>query len=263
MLHREEVWYKMSDYESDIYENIKTLYTQKWYQPNACYPTQFYYCTNGMNTALPKLMKRCYNEGYTPKNETISKLGRITSLSDYLSEETKALKENTQSMNDCLPFFTELNGLSSLEVPLSNSVYGGLQASNGKGPNASKGQLTFSFLLNSKFDVLEVLQAWQSYWYVNNWERQILKTKRSEDEGAGEGYFGIKNVRIDQSGRIDTLSYLSIFGLVPIKIDTKPLSKIGPGTKSSELPKIELKCAYSKAILIYPRTNSTVNYYYY
>ena len=250
-----------NDYESDIYANIETLYTQKWYQPNACYPSRFYYCTNGQNTALPALMKRCYNEGYVPANTSVG--SRITTLKEFFTEEEKALKTSTYNMENCLPFFTELGGLSAIEVPLANSAYGGLKASNGKGPNEGKGSLTFSFLLNDKFDVLKALQVWQSNWYVNNWERQILKTKDADHTGEGEGYFGMRNVRINQNGEIDTLSYLAIFGLVPIKIDIKPLSKTGPGVKSSELPKIELKCVYSKAILIYPTSNTNVNFLYY
>lgn len=228
-----------------IQNRIDTLYDTKWYQPNACYPVVLGY-TSSLDTTA---------EAYTTFFE-IHRDRKVSNLKDYMDNLLNFCNiftlDDGLAPDQVLTQFSKLTGLKSPNIPLSKNN-GVLEAKKADFKNDT---VVLEFLCDRDLKVLDYLQNWRNKWFVYN---GFLRSFRGSHKG-GEGFLGIANCNVDLEGTVTALSFLSIFGLIPISVDLP--ASIGPGTSDSSLQVIKTTCTYSNAVLVYPSKNS-LNYYYY
>lgn len=240
---------------STIQSRIDTLYNTQWFQPNATYPTNFFYTESNHasdgETSMADFLKKFVNvDGakglVTPKSNAFS------DFSALLKKETEVTTGKINCKGIVLDCFVEISGLNTFTVPL-DKTNGVIQ--NSKTDLGGKSTCTLKFLCDRNLETLQFLQAWQSKWLTFDFEKRSLVSHLNAklDDGkksGGEGYLGVSNVNVSADGLITVCSHLSVFGLIPKQIDG-PFKSLGPQASSSSLPTISVSCTYSNAILSY------------
>lgn len=267
----------LSNY-SDIQNRIDHLYDTKWFQPNAFYPTVFFYTDKSVSDneyTVDTFLKMHINSNPTKTVYLDNNVQRRTvlenlentpkTLQEYIKLEEKLEKTGISASESVLRQFIKIDNLKNNSIPLSksqNSLISSIKESD------SSGTLKLEFLCDRDFHVLRYLQAWQSRWYTNDFQKKALTSKsiNSEDsknnnlKDGGEGYLGLSNCLIDINGNITTLSHLSLFGLIPKTINIP--TSFGPQVTANEISKITVDCIYAHAILTYSTENRLGFYYY-
>lgn len=262
---------------SDIQNRIDNLYNTKWFQPNAFYPTTFFYTDKSISDneyTIDDFLKIHINSNPTRTSYLYNGKVRTTilenknkvpkSLKDYIALEEKLEKSGIAASDSVLRQFIKLTGLQITSIPLTKSKNSLINAKNEDKSNT----IELNFLCDRDFKVLRYLQAWQSRWYTNDFQKKALASKTVDSENAtnntfkdgGEGYLGLSNCLIDINGNITVLSHLSVFGLIPKTI--KAPTDFGPQVAANDIQKINVSCLYSHAILTYPDKNRLGFYYY-
>lgn len=266
----------LSNY-SDIQNRIDYLYDTKWFQPNAFYPTVFFYTDKSISDndyTVDNFLKMHVNSNPTKTVYLDKNVQRKTALEnldntpktlqEYTKLEEKLEKTGISPSESVLRQFIKIDGLKIKSLPLSKSQ----NSLTSSGKESEGATVKLEFLCDRDFHVLRYLQAWQSRWYTNDFQKKALASKSVDSEDiknnnlkdGGEGYFGLSNCLVDINGNITTLSHLSLFGLIP-KTITVP-SSFGPQANVNEIPKIAVDCIYAHAILTYP-SEDRLNFYYY
>lgn len=256
-----------------IQDNIDTIYKTKWFQPNACYPVTLCYTSDKVSNekfSISDFLELHTNNSTAPggKEEYIRKSDdSVKDLAAYMKKEVDATKDCVRANDKVLAYFSKVSGLNPPELNLSR-VGGALVAGN---QDANGSTITLEFLHDRQFEVLHFLQAWQSRWFVHEYQKKAFTDKSvdygidtTRNKGGGEGFLGLANCAIDFNGTVSVLSHLSLFGLIPKKIEL--VQEVGPQTNTSDITKIKVHCIYSNAIWVYPvdtGTTKRLNYYYY
>lgn len=256
---------------STIQNRIDNLYNTRWFQANAYYPTVLFYTDkfrSNSDFSIDSFLKLHLNSG--PVTSTagtkVSPLEKLTdvptNMKDYLEKEALLENEGVQASNAVLRQFSTIKDLNNISVPLDRAD-NALVASKKDSGNKT---ITLSFLNDDDFKVLRYLQAWQSRWYTNDYQKKALASKDSEEvnkggnKEGGEGYLGLANCLIALDGSITVTSHLSLFGLLPKSIQMP--TEFGPQAASNEVKKINVTCLYSHAILTY-QDKDRLGFYYY
>lgn len=253
-----------------IQNRINGLYNTAWFQPNACYPTALFYTKSEDlkgslgEISLTDFLKKMVNADAGTNLTGLAQA--FTSLDALLKkeQEMKESKENCKSI--VLDCFVQIDGLQGLQIPLSKS--NGSIRSGKTQTIGDSGSCKLKFLCDRNLEVLRFLQAWQSKWLVFDFEKRSLVSHRDTvhktDKTGGEGYIGISNLNIQTNGGVQTLSHLSVFGLIPRQISMP--NQLGPQASSSGLPTITVDCIYSNAVLSFPVTvnnQKKLRFYYF
>lgn len=267
-----------------IQGRVDALADTKWFQPNACYPVCFFYTKSAISTSdfsIDNFLEFHTNISekkgsiFKSNTEEINKVAAPKSLKDYLNIElSKFSSAGVTAKDDVLRQFSKISGLKALNVPLSKN--GGVLTAT-KEDSGKDATVNLEFLCDRELKALAFLQAWQSKWYHQDYQKKGFLDKTDDndianeetsariekyDTSGGEGFLGILNCYVDVNGNVTPLSHLSLFGLIPKNIEIP--GELGPQVSTNSLPKIIVKCTYSNAILVYPNYDNTrLNYFYY
>lgn len=255
---------------SKLQDRIDKLDDTKWLQPNAFYPVKFFYTDTDTATkdfTVDTFLKMHTNNTGKVAASAGSSTGTLLytnadspkTLTEYIQKESEL--SGKEATDVVMRQFSKLSGLKAYSVALTKNN-GALKADT---VDTKDTTVTLEFLCDRDFKVLDYLQAWQARWYTYDFQKRSLVAKaqsssESRDRTGGEGFLGLANCIIDVNGNITVASHLSIFGLIPKKIET--INTLGPQAGSSAISKITVVCTYAHAILIYPKKD-TLGYYYY
>lgn len=226
---------------NDIQKTIDHLYTQPFVQPNAFYPTRLCYIESVRGTT--SLYGDLFLDTFKIKG-----IDEPVSFESFLQKEQSF--HGTDAPETVLQNFLKVSSLSSVEVPLQKNKNGSLGNSKTSGGSTA---ISLTFVCDRGFQTIEWLQKWQRFWYVYTKRQHVLTAHTSET--LGEGYLGLDNLLIKTDGTCERLSHLSIFGIVPIKIDFLK-TEFGPQAAPS-LSTITVKCICSQAVLVTPHPDPT------
>lgn len=257
-----------------IQKRIDIIDNTKWYQANACYPVTFFYTKekeSSTDLSIDSFLRQHSNNARPSKKEDpvlgTNLLSTPKTLKDYIATETKLSTTGEPASDTVLAYFSKISGLKTPNIPVAKNN-GMLTASKHDWKDST---VTLEFICDREFKVLKYLQAWQSRWFVFDWQKHAFADKSNQEDKAGdnkivvkyggEGFLGLANCSVDINGQVNVLSHLSLFGLIPKTIT--PPSEVGPQTNPSGLPKIQVVCTYAHAILVYPATDSKLNFFYF
>lgn len=261
----------MADFNfNTIQSRIDTIYNSKWLQPNAFYPTKLFFTDKNTSESIFTVDEFLRLHNNNTNNSTLIN----STTTQYESktvpktlEEYKKLESELSGIDapeKVLAYFSKLSNLNSFSIPISKTN-GSLTASSVQSKDPT---VTLEFLWDQSMEVLKYLQAWQSRWLTQDWQKITFVDKQYSDsmdssvsKEGGEGYLGLANCSIDTNGTVTVISQLSLFGLIPTKIET--FNDVGPQNSSTNIQKIKVTCTYAHAILAYPNNNGSLNFFYF
>ena len=223
-----------------IQSSVDYLYNTEYLQPNAFFPTRL--------TRIDKTIDSngLYDEMFLDTFKGMYGTKDPVKYNDFLAHEVGF--NGVDAPDYVLQSFLKVSGLQTAAVPLKKTALGAIEGKDESSSGSSK-EVTLEFASDRYFKVLNWLRKWQEFWYIYTKRQHVLVSHT--DDTLGEGYLGLDNLLIHTNGVCERISHLSIFGLIPIKIELESRD-FGPQAQLSKLPVIKVNCICSLAVLAFP-----------